>query len=60
MSTFELGSGSKINLTPGKSEAIGFEKFHGCSSSIVPSFNWIDTEIEILGIHFGTEKSIHF
>ena len=58
-SIFELGSGSKVNFSPGKSEAMGFGKFSGCSTSIVPSLNWITGQIEILGIHFGTEESIH-
>ena len=56
--TFEKGSGSKVNLSIGKSEGIWFGKYHGCQESPVEELNWEVGDTEILGIPFGSQDAI--
>ncbi len=52
------GSGSKVNFSPGKSEAMWFGRYSGMASNAVPALNWITGVIEILGTHFGDEETL--
>ncbi len=56
--TFKAGSGSKVNLSVGKSEGIWFGKHYGCNESLVEELNWETGDTEILGIPFGSQEAI--
>ena len=58
LKTFEKGSGSKVNFSKGKSEALWLNKHRTPTSNQIPHLTWVDHSMEILGIHFGSPAAV--